>query len=253
MAAMSEISADIDRLGIGANGPPDDRAPDPFGALQVNADDLLDQARGVTTVATADQLDAVNALADDLKEAAEALEGLRVEKKKPLDEQIAEIQATFNVYLAPLTNKSVKGKIPLALDALKKAKEPYLVEQDRLRREAAETARIAAERAAQEAAEAARSVAPDDMESREAVEALVHDATAAQRVANKATKATTTGTGLKSVWTPELTDATAALRHYMNTRPDALRAWLVEQAQTDIAASIRTVPGFTITEQRVAR
>lgn len=227
-----------------------DNAPDPFTANKIHADDLLDQARGVTTVTTAEQLAAVKALEGDLKDAADLLEKLRVEKKKPLDDQIADIQTTFNVYLAPLTNKTVKGKIPLALDALKKAKEPWLQEQDRIKREAAEKARQAAEEAARVAAEAARAASVEDLEAREEAEALIQSAAAAQRNANRAEKATTTGTGLRSYWVPELTDAMAALKFYMVNRPDALKEFLLAQARIDIAASIRVIPGFTISEER---
>jgi len=233
---------------LGHNNPP----ADPFDALAVHADDLIDNARGVTPVTSAEQLAAVDTLAGELKDAADLLEKMRVEKKKPLDEQIADIQATFNIYLAPLTNKTVKGKIPLALDALKKAKEPWLQEQDRLRREAAEAARLKAEEAARIAAEAARAAPVEDLEAREEAEALIQSAAALQRNATRAETATTRGTGLRSFWVPELLDPMAALKHYMTNRPDELRAWLTDQARKDVAASIRTIPGFAVNEERRA-
>lgn len=254
-AAFAEIKpaekapeAENPRVYVGANNPPGD----PFDALAVHANDLLDQARGVTTVENADQLAAVKALEGDLKDAFDLLEAMRVEKKKPLDEQISEIQTTFNVYLAPLTNKTTKGKIPLALDALKKAREPWQQEQDRLKREAAETARLAAEKAAQEVAEAAKTFAPDDLEAREQVEALFQDAEAAKRDAARALASATKGTGLRSYWVPELVDPMAALKHYMTNRSDELKAWLLDQARKDIQVNIRTIPGFEITEERRA-
>jgi len=237
-----------DAATIGHNNPP----PDPFDALAVHANDLIDQARGVTAVTSSDQLAAVDTLAGELKDAADLLEKMRVEKKKPLDEQIAEIQATFNVYLAPLTNKSVKGKIPLALDALKKAKEPWLQEQDRIRREAAEAARLKAVEAARIAAEAARAAPVEDLEAREEAEALIQSAAALQRNASRAETATTKGTGLRSYWVADLVDPMAALKHYMATRPDDLKAWLNEMARKDVAGPIRTIPGFEVREERRA-
>lgn len=233
---------------LGHNNPP----ADPFDALAVHADDLIDNARGVTPVTSAEQLAAVDVLAGELKDAADLLEKMRVEKKKPLDEQIADIQATFNVYLAPLTNKTVKGKIPLALDALKKAKEPWLQEQDRIKREAAEAARLKAEEAARIAAEAARAAPVEDLEAREEAEALIQSAAALQRNANRAETAITRGTGLRSHWVAELVDPMAALKHYMATRPDDLKAWLNEMARKDVAGPIRTIPGFTVSEERRA-
>lgn len=236
------------RLGVGGNNPP----ADPFDALKVHADDLLDQARTIAAVENEEQLAAVNALADDLRDAEKALEAERVARKKPLDDAIAEIQATFNVYLAPLTNKTVKGKIPLALDAIKKAKEPYLQEQERKRREEAERVRREAEEAARLAAEAARAASGEDMEAREEAEVLVVKAQAMARNANRAEAATSKGSGLRSYFVPELTDAMAALKHYMNDRPDELKAWLMDQARKDIARAIRTIPGFNVVEERRA-
>lgn len=233
---------------IGHNGAP----ADPFDALSVHADDLIEQARTIAAVTTADQLKAVDDLAGDLKDAADELEKVRIARKKPLDEAIAEIQATFNVYLAPLTNKTVKGKIPLALDAIKKAKEPYLQEQERLRREEAERVRKAAEEAARIAAEAARAAPGEDMEAREEAEVLVVQAQAMARNAARAEAATTKGTGLRSYWSAELVDPMAALKHYMATAPEDLKAWLNEMARKDVLAGKRTIPGFTVSEERRA-
>lgn len=232
---------------IGHNGAP----VDPFDALKIHADDLLDQARTIAKVENEEQLAAVNTLADDLKQAADALEAERVARKKPHDDAIEVIQSTFNPYLAPLKNK-VPGKIPLALDVLVKAKTPYLQEQERLRLVAAEQARLAAEEAARVAAEAARAASGEDMEAREEAEVLVVQAQALARNATRAEAATTKGTGLRSYWTPELTDAMTALKHYMADRPEELKAWLLDQARKDVARAIRTIPGFTVNEERRA-
>lgn len=233
---------------IGHNHPP----VDPFDALKVNADDLLDQVRTIAAVENEDQLAAVNTLASELKDAADALESERVARKKPHDDAIAEIQATFNVYLAPLTNKTVKGKIPLALDAIKKAKEPYLQEQERKRREEAERVRLAAEEAAKAAAEAARAAAGEDMEAREEAEVLVIEAQAMARNAARAETSASKGSGLRSYWVAELTDATAALKHYIARNPDAVKDFLRDLARKDVAAGLRTIPGFTVSEERRA-
>lgn len=248
MSALA-LAADGREVTFSDNNPP---PADPFDATKVHADDLLDQARAVTAVTSAAQLEAVEKLAEELKDAASLLEDMRVERKKPHDEAISEIQATFNVYLAPLTNKTVKGKIPLALDALKKAKEPWLKElEDKRLAEAAAAQKKAAE-AAEAARQALQAAAPEDMEAREEAEVLISVAQTAARVAARTTTAATRGSGLRSYWTPELTDSMAALRHYMVARPEALREFLLEQARKDIQASIHTIPGFTITEERRA-
>ena len=106
--------------------------------------------------------------------------------------------------------------------------------------------------AARIAAEAARAASVDDLEAREEAEALVQAAAAAQRQATRATKATTSGTGLRSYWVAELVDPMAALKHYMTTRPDDLKAWLNEMARRDVAGPVRVIPGFEIAEERRA-
>ena len=58
--------------------------------------------------------------------------------------------------------------------------------------------------------------------------------------------------GLRSRWDTVLVDPVAALRHYRNRQPDALKQWLLEQAEADVRAGQRTIPGFTITERRIA-
>lgn len=234
---------------IGHNHPPADI--DPFDALKVHADDLLDQARSIAKVETADQLAAVETLADDLKAAAVALEAERVARKAPHDDAIEVIQSTFNPYLAPLKNK-VPGKIPLALDVIAKAKTPYLNEQDRLKREAAEKLRLAAEEAARVAAEAARAAAGEDMEAREEAEALVTQAQTAARIASRAETAATTKTGLRSYWSAVLVDPMAALKHYIARDPDAVKAFLTEMGRKDALAGARSIPGFDVIEERKA-
>lgn len=230
----------------------DNMPPDQFAALKIHADDLLDQARSITVVSNEDQRQALDKLDEDLTKAAKLLEDLRVERKTPHDDAITEIQNTFNPYLAPLTNKTVKGKIPLARDALKKAKEPYLqkLEDDRLA--AVKKAQDDAAEAARVALEASRAAAPEDIEAREDAEVLIVQAQTLQRTATRAVASVSRGSGLKSIWTPEITDANAALLHYAKRRPDDLMAVLLDLAREEIRAGLRTIPGFTITEKRVA-
>ena len=58
---------------------------------------------------------------------------------------------------------------------------------------------------------------------------------------------------LRSRWIAVLSDSAAALRHYREHQPAALKAWLTEQAQRDVNAGARDIPGFTIDEERVAQ
>lgn len=234
------------RLAIGANGGPD---LDPFDALKVNADDLLDQVRSIGPVTNDDQLQAVETLMGELCDALDAMEAERVRRKKPHDDAINAIQDQFNPYIAPLKNKA-PGKLSVAQDVLKKARTPYLVklEQDRLAA-VAEAKRIADEKAAA-ALEALRAAEPADMEAREEAEALVSQAAVAVKQAAKAETTATKGNGLRSYWTPTLDNAKAALTHYVTTRPDDVRAFLLSMAERDVKAGARSVPGFIVTEER---
>ncbi len=57
---------------------------------------------------------------------------------------------------------------------------------------------------------------------------------------------------LRSVWTPTLTDPCAALKHYRERQPDELKAWLLSQAEKDVRAGARSIPGFEISETKKA-
>lgn len=119
------------RIHMGANNPPE---ATPFEAIKVNIEDLLIEAHNWadgTEVTTQAQVDEAGRLISDLEQAAKAAEAQRVAEKKPLDEQIAEIQARYNVYIADRKNKT-PGKVWKAIDALKATVKPYL---DRLEAE----------------------------------------------------------------------------------------------------------------------
>ncbi|ANI76460.1 hypothetical protein EP837_00001 [Sphingobium sp. EP60837] len=58
------------------------------------------------------------------------------------------------------------------------------------------------------------------------------------------------GIGLRSYWIAELVDPLAALKHYKQAQPEALKAWLLDQAQKDANAGKRAIPGFAINEDR---
>lgn len=251
MGAVSQIAADMDRLGIGGNNPPE---PTPYDAIKAHLDDLLAEARNYADgepATTQGQVDAIDRLIDDLRDGEKAADAARVEEKALLDRQIAAIQSKWNVYIAPVKN-TVPGKVPLALNALKAAKTPFLQKQEAERLAAAAAAQAEAARLAQEAADALRATQASDLAGQEAAEEIITAATQAATVAKRTTKAATTGSGLRSYWTPTLTDAKAAARWAWDHRKPQLDAFLLDLARTEILEGKRTVPGFTITEERRA-
>ena len=98
-----------------------------------------------------------------------------------------------------------------------------------------------------------------DFGAMEAAEELVSDASKAQADAKRAAndKAQVVGDGrargLRSYFTPMLADPKAALVHYVSTRPDDVKAFLLALAKTDVSNGARKIPGFDIvTERKVA-
>jgi type IV secretory pathway VirB10-like protein len=250
MGAVAELAASAELIaGMGHNQPPES----PFEAIKVHIEDLYLEARNwldgepITTQAQADE---VGRLLDLIREAEKAAEEARKTENKPFDEGKAAVQAKY----APLTadTKAVRGKTVLAAEACKAALAPWRQEQERIKREAAEKARAEAEAAAQAARDAAASAAANDLDAREAAETAMRQAEQAQKVAARADKAASTGTGLRSYWSPTLTDGVVAARHYWTVNREGMEAALLELAKADVHTGKRTIPGFDVTEERRA-
>jgi hypothetical protein len=248
------------RAQIGANNPPSD-AEVAFAALKTHAEGLYDEAKNFldgAAIETQGQADAVSTLLGMIREASGDIEKARKAEVKPLDDAKAAIQERFNALIGD--TKSVKGILVRATEACKAALVPWLRKQEEERRAEAERLRKEAEAKAAAAAEAARAAAAQaDLQASEDAEALVKDARAALKQADRAEngKAQASGSdyravGLRSVWTPLLTDPAAALKHYAQRNPEALKAFLLDLAKQDVRAGIRTIPGFKVQEDRVA-
>lgn len=231
----------------------------PFMLIEEHLEDLIAEARNFADgepVANQGQANAVHALIESLRVAAKDADAERVRENKPHDDAKAEVQARYNVWIAPLDNKA-PGKVPKAIKALKACLQPFLAKLDAEKREAERIAREAADKAAQDAADAMRAAAASNIAAREDAEALVTNAEALKRAADAAAKdkAHATGgsraKGLRSVWRATVTDAHAAAGHYWRTNPDAFAALLQKLADEDARAGKRSgIPGVTITEER---
>lgn len=251
-AELADAQGENPRIYPGANNPPSEPTADVSGydALAAHMDDLLMEARNWADGKSAESqahADEIDRLIDDLRLAMQTADKARVAEKKPLDDQISEIQARYNVYIAPATNKK-PGKVVVAIDALKAALKPFLDEQKRIKDEEAEAARKAAQEAADAAAEALRASEASDLEAREAAEALVEAATEAAQTAKRAKKAATTGTGLTRYYEPVLTDQREAVLHYMKQQPQAFLTLCMDLAKADVRAGKHQIPGFEVRE-----
>lgn len=238
---------------IGHNSPP----PSPFELMAEHISDLYDEAKqwlDGEPVTTQQQADALNTLENRIREAAKDCEAIRKEEVKPLDEAKAEIQERYN----PLIGKTTKltGKAPAAIDAVKAALKPYLLELDRQQREAAEAARKEAEAKQAAAIEAMRSRDASNLEQAAEAERLVQEAKQAEADAKRAenAKAHAKGdgkaSGLRSVWRAAMTDEKAAAAWMWTGHRAELMAFVQEYADKATRAGKRSIPGFEITEHK---
>lgn len=239
--------------GIGHNGAP----LSPYEAHRVNIEDLYLEAKNwcdgepITTQAQAND---VSKLLGLIRQAEKAADDSRKAEIKPHQDAAAEVQDRYNLLIG--NTRAVKGKTLLAADACKAALAPFLrAQEDRQRREAAE-ARERAEEATRAAASAARAAAPDDLEARERAEDLVTLAHNAEREARQAEKAAPRAEGLdravslRSYWSAEIEDLSAAAKHYWATNPDAIRDLVQRLATADVQAGKRQIPGVRAVEER---
>ena len=254
-AELAEERGD-DPPAAGHNGPPEET---PFEAIRVHAEDLLVEVRNWADGAQIEsqaQADEVARLLDEVQKADRTADAARKREVEPIDKQRDEIQARYNVYIAPLKNKA-PGKLPLAAQALKTTLAPWLQKLDDEKRAAAAAAQAAADAKAAEARAAMQEAASaGDFGAMEAAEELVSDASKAQadakRAANDKAQAVGDGRarGLRSYFTPMLADPKAALVHYVSTRPDDVKAFLLSLAKTDVLNGARKIPGFDIVTER---
>lgn len=226
---------------------------DPYAAMQIHVEALFETAQGfldgdpITDQQTADT---VSLLIDEARKAGKDAETMRKAEAKPFDDGKAAVQAKW---------KPITSKLDLVADTAKRALVPFLAAQEAKRIEEARLARIEADKAAAEA-QAALRAADTDLTARQAAEDAMEAAKQAEREANRIADAKThakggdgRAIGLRSYWVPSIANAQAALKHYMKARPDELKDWLLDQAEKDVRAGKREIPGFTITEERRAQ
>lgn len=224
---------------------------DPAVLFAEEIDDLLLEARNYLDgepITNEQQAEAVSSLLNRLRRVSKDADEARKVEKKPHDDAGKAVQAKWTPIIA---------KADLAASTAKQALAPYLQAIEDKQRAEAEAARLEADRMAAIAADAYRT-SFGNLEAQEDAERLLKAASAAAKDATRAgkQKAHATGgeraVGLRSVWTPALTDSCAALRHYRERQPEALKQWLVEQAERDVHAGARSIPGFEVTEARRA-
>jgi hypothetical protein len=238
------------RLAIGGNEPP---MPTPYEAFRDHIADLMDEARGFLDgdpIANEGQAAAVSKLLTDARDASRDADKQRKVEKEPHLEAGRTVDATW---------KPIIERADLTVSTCKQALAPWLRKLEDEQRAAADLARKEAEAKAEEARAAIASANLADLEAREQAEILIKEASKADKLASKAENARAQAKGgaravsLRSVWYTAMTDPVVALKHYRAMQPDLLKAWLIEQAEKDVHGGARSIPGFEITEERIAQ
>lgn len=250
--AIATVPDDFDPTAIAAIGHNQSPEP-PYVAVFAEIQDLFDEAvhwaDGEPIVDQATH-DAIEKLRDGLHELGKRADALRVEEKKPLDEQVKEIQDRYNVYIQPK-----KGKVDLAKSTLDSLLTPWRTAK--AREAAAEAALIAAKAAeATRVAQEAIRQSAGNLAAREEAEELHADAKKLEKTAARSWKGATTGTGLRTVWTatPLAEDGAEEKRlDWAFGRSPERFAELVQQlADEQVRAGVRTIPGFVVKDEKRA-
>lgn len=244
------------RVAIGDNKPPE---LTPFEQVAADIGDLYEEAKGWLDgqpISTLGQAEEVGKLRDMLRDAGKRAEELRKTEAKPFDDGKAEVQARYN----PLIQKD-RGAVDVAIQTANRALAPYLKKIDDDQRAEALRQRAEADRIANEARDAAQLAAQSgDIVDREAAEKLLTDAKDAVKDMKAAERAKpqvaglSKAIGMKTVYHPELVDPSAAIAHYRQAQPAALKEWMIDQARKDVRAGPKppaAIPGFKFNEEQV--
>lgn len=235
----------METASIGHNRTPFELSSEKINSLHEEATHWLDG----DPIDSQEIADSVSNLKDMIRDARKEADESRKLENKPFDEGKKEVQARYN----PLLKKADSAK-----DACLKALAPWLEKVDREKREAEAEAKRIADEKIREAQEAARKADANNLAEKEAAEAKIKEAQDASKAAKRAEKATAkSGTGkratsLRTTYTPVLTDAVAAARHYWGTNRQDIEDLLVRLARNDVQRGKRIIPGFEVKEERKA-
>jgi hypothetical protein len=229
--------------------PPVLRNITPFDEIILEIDDLYSEAANWadgSPIESQEQCDALDVLDKALLDASKRLDALRVEEKRPLDEQVQAIQDRYNPYIQPK-----KGRVDLARSCLNPLRAAWKAAEAAKKAAAAEKARAEAEAERLKAEEMIRSSA-GNLVAREAAEEQLSTAKEAEKFAARQEKRATTGLGLRTFYTVGVEDLNVAIKHYWATERSQFETLVLTLAQRDVDRGIRTIPGITINELKKA-
>jgi len=229
----------------------------PFELSKERIEELYEEAKtwlDGEPIATQEQADVVQKLMRMIQEAEKEADERRKEEAKPHDDAKAAIQERYNTLIGK--TKTVTGLTIRAVEACKKALQPYLIAIEEENRRKAEAARKEAEAKQLAAMEAMRQ--RQSLEDAERAEQLVREAKEAEAASRKMdnAKATAKGAGravsLRDKYTPEIVDYTAFARHVWIAHRSDMAAFLDTMAAKIVASGAHSgIPGVSVQHERV--
>lgn len=226
------------------------RPPSPFeevkGAIETLHEEATHWLDG-DTVAHQATADAISNLLNLLRSAKNEADDERKAEAKPFDDGKKEVQERY---------KPVLALADTAMDVCKDALKPWLERLDREQREREAEARRIAEEKAASARKAIEESDRTNLAEREASERAIQEAKQANIQARAAEKQTAkSGTvgrsvSMRTTLVPVMDDMRLAAAHYWYTNREDFEAFLMKLAKEDVARGQRTIPGFTVNEER---
>ena len=233
--------------------------PTPFDDIKNTIDDLYNEAKNFIDgepIQTKGQAEAVSKIIDALRKVKTKADELRKEENKEFDEGKKKVQEKYAGLISD--TKSKKGKAILALDLCKQAMAPWLQKLEDERQAKLKEEREAADRARRESQEA-MAKRSESIEAAEDAEAKAEKAKKAEAQAKRTANTRTNvsggarAVGMRKVFKPILSNGSEAAAHYWKHNRKEMEDFLLELAKKEVRAGKRSIPGFEIKEETVAR
>lgn len=224
----------------------------PFDELEHDIQELYDEAKNWADgepISSKEQHDAVTEIFKGLQKLGKKAEEMRKTEVKPHDDAKKAVQERFNKLIGD--TKSVTGTVVRGKKELNTLLAEWRAEQLKIKEAEAAELRAKAEADRLEAEEAIRA-SSGNIEEREKAEELLADAQDTQKMATQFTNKAAKSKGVKSVFTPEITDAKLAIKHYWVKDQQPFIDLVNSLAKKDVNAGVRDIAGFKVTETKVA-
>lgn len=235
---------------LGHNNPPKptqiEAARETLSTLELEGGNWFDGSE----VESQAQADEVSRLIDAARKAKNKFDADRKAEKQPHMDAAKAVDTAWKPLIDGAERVAEVGKAALT---------PFLMAQEKAKREAEEAARREAERAAAEARRLAEQQ-NGSLEAAKARDAAIEEAKAAEARAAAAERdrAGARGAGmarkvsLRTTWRGIVEDRRALLNHIARTRPDDLADFLDDWAARAVREGARDLPGVRVYEEKVA-